>query len=201
LHVRILADREPYSSFADQTLPRGESLTVGPPPVGSASPDVVVLPAADFLDLLPIRGRSPGFIAYGPVPLMGCAFERGCVDYLREPWTLAELSARLVRLDICSFSAGGSLFRLEGSSLSGSEASVELGAEERSLLRLLVRNSPFPVTNEAIASALPAGLGPRALAQKVASLRRSLWRLSPDLSRRVRPIRGVGYRMDIDACG
>jgi len=201
LHVRILADREPYSSFADQTLPRGESLIIGPPPLDSASPDVVVLPAADFLDLLPIQGRYPGFIAYGPVPLMGCAFERGCIDYLREPWTLAELSARLVRLDTCSFRAEGSLFRLEGASLSGRGASVELGAEERSLLLLLVRNSPLPVTTEAIASALPVGLGPRALTRKVASLRRSLWRLSPDLSQRVRPIRGVGYRMDIDACG
>jgi DNA-binding winged helix-turn-helix (wHTH) protein len=203
VNVRILADREPYASFSEQTLSRGDFVACGPPAVDAVAPDIVVIPASDFLSLMRQRNGSPGFLAYGPVALMGRAFENGCLDYLREPWSLPELDARLGRLENSVFRAGGGLFRLEGSKLASEGRSLELKAEELKLIRLLLRNAPFPVTRQAADAAMrfPSRAEAAALRRCVVSLRHSLERLSPGLGCRLKSVKGVGYRFDVDRCG
>jgi DNA-binding response OmpR family regulator len=201
--IRILADREPYASFGDQSLPEGDALAFGPPSLDASSPDIIVLPALDFLALTRIRSELPPCIAYGPVTLMGRAFGRGCVDYLREPWSLPELGARLGRFRNCGFRARGQLFRLEGSLLLGEGAAVELKAEDLGLLRLLIRNAPFPVSRAAAVAALSITSldKDKALRRHIASLRQSLERLSPTGGRDLRSVRGLGYRLEAELCG
>jgi DNA-binding winged helix-turn-helix (wHTH) protein len=201
--VRILADREPYASFSDQTPPQRDSYSWGPPALDSPTPDFVVLPVSDFLALELGRSRFPGFIAYGVVALMGAAFDRGCADYLREPWSLPELVARLRRLENCRFKVDGKLYRVEDSFLLGEGASVELGSEELAFLRLLLKNAPLPVAREVAEASLAPGADDDGLTfrRRISSLRRSLKRLSPSLGELIRPVRDFGYRTEGVLCG
>jgi hypothetical protein len=222
--IRILADREPYSSFGEEPPASGEiepsgsvmyptgplagSLAIlnGPSCLDEPDPDILVLPAQDFL-ALPLAAGCPRpdilYIAYGPVALMERAFEGGCADYIREPWALPELRARVGRFFRQRFRAGAGALELQGRSLSGSGAAVELTDREFALLRLLLINAPRPIPRAAAAasvSVFPArpaqDLGPCLF-----SLRRKMECVEPGLGRRLHAIRGFGYRLDVGACG
>jgi hypothetical protein len=201
--VRILADREPYASFADETLPDGDVLVNGPPALDTAPPDIVVMPASDFLVLARGSASLPGFIVYGPVALMDRAFERGCIDYLREPWSLPELRARLRRLRNRDFRAFGTLFRLRGSVLAGDGAFLELREEELALFRILLRNAPLLVTREAASTRLFNTSQDKyhALGRCAVSLRHKLELFAPGLGTKLHVVRGLGYRLDVELCG
>jgi hypothetical protein len=191
--IRILADREPYTSYADETA----TLVImnGPAELDAPEADFIVLPAEDFLALgrRAERGRrGPRFIAYGPVALMAAAFESGSSDYLREPWSLPELHARLSRLLNVSFRWKDATLGLLGSILLG-QSSACLDETERELLLLLLRSAPLPVTKEALDS--------RGLGHCVASLRQLLDAAQPGLGNSLRAVRGLGYRLDVLSCG
>jgi DNA-binding response OmpR family regulator len=205
--IRILADREPYASFAEAPsagevfFPFGPLRVLnGPPALDGDEPDVIVLPAVEFLYLLRrscgrLTERRISYIAYGPVALMAEAFDLGCVDYIREPWTFPELKARLGKFSRIKFRAGGAVLTLIGSSIRGAGPDVALSFRELSLLRLLVLSSPFPVTKAA------AGMEMDALSRTAASLRRKLESAEPSLGSRLHTVRGLGYRLDVSTCG
>jgi DNA-binding winged helix-turn-helix (wHTH) protein len=212
--IRILADQEPYASFADTAPANGGSSPQGPLPgpfeifngpagLDEAPPDIVVLPAADFLALPRDAAVQGGYIAYGRVSLMDRAFEWGCFDYIREPWSLPELYARLRRLQIPKFRVGNSKLSLVGSEVKGRTASVGLPPGELALFRLLVRNAPFLVTKEAALVALSIGTHDEnhALGRCAVSLRHSLDSVEPGLGRMLHAVRGRGYRFDAELCG
>lgn len=209
--ILILADREPYSSFDYEglferegdsrgSLARAFRVYCGPSELDEAEPGIIVLPAFDFISL---RGSPwgrmaldwPCYLAYGPVSLMEESFARGSADYMREPWALRELRARLLRLLGLAFSAGEIILILKGSSLQAGSSSISLCPMELFLLRLLVRNAPLPITKEAL------GLDPNMLARSISELRVKLERLEPGLGRRLHTVRGIGYRFDVEACG
>ena len=212
--IRLLADREPYASFAEG--PRGgkDPSREGPPPgsfdilggpaaLDEAPPDILVLPASAFLALSQGAAAQGTFIAYGAVALMDRAFERGCVDYMREPWSLPELYARLRRLQTLKFRIGDSRLSLVGSVLKGESASIELPPGELALFRLLGRNAPLLVTREAALAALsiePADEN-HALGRRAVTLRHCLDSAAPGLGRRLHAVRGLGYRFDAELCG
>jgi DNA-binding winged helix-turn-helix (wHTH) protein len=211
--IRILADREPYASFAEASLPKGDfplgpqlgplAILNGPAALDEAAPDIVVMPAADYL-AMPRRLSGPSrYVVYGPVALMEAAFERGCVDYIREPWSMPELYARLRRLQSLKIRVGETTLSLAGSMLKGEEASVELAPSELTLFRLLIRNAPLPVTREAALAALSIAArdGFHDLGRCAVSLRHSLELVEPGLGRRLHAVRGVGYRFDAELCG
>jgi DNA-binding response OmpR family regulator len=166
-------------------------------------PDILVLPAADFLALSRFPARGFGCLAYGPVASMRRAFERGCLDYLREPWSFSELFARLSRFRKCRFRAGGKLFLLEGSALCGEGAPVDLGADELCLLLLLLRNAPFPVSREAAIEKIPSFARDKdqALGRCAVALRRNLEMVSSGFGKELHTVRGHGYRLDAEICG
>ncbi|MFO7730884.1 MAG: hypothetical protein R6V86_08980 [Spirochaetia bacterium] len=70
-------------------------------PLSTEQIDLYVVPAVT----LPLRRRNQGaqpcstvpVIAYGPEKLLPLAFDCGCCDYLRSPWTLDELRVRALR--------------------------------------------------------------------------------------------------------
>ena len=200
--IRILADREPYSSFSDEST----ALVImnGPSALDAPDADFVVLPAVDFLAMgsLVARGcHGPSFIAYGPVSLMGAAFAAGVSDYLREPWSLPELHARLTRFCNTAFCWGQARCSLVGRSLRG-QSSVTLGDGEFALLSLLLRNAPLPITREAAQTCLAAipCANPN-LGQLVVSLRRKLDEAELGLGESLYAVRGLGYRLDVIPCG
>jgi hypothetical protein len=204
--IRVLADREPYPEleaglesesrdFFGTMGPSGPVRVLnGPATVDELPPDILVLPAETFLVLR--RLSAPGqtdsslYVAYGPLALMQESFQRGCSDYIREPWSLTELRARLGRLLTLRFLAGGKRFELSGSRLACGGASVELCEGERALLRSLLLNAPLPV---------PRSSDP-ALGRHVSSLRRKMDEVEPGLGLRIQAIRAFGYRLDGSAC-
>jgi hypothetical protein len=200
--VRILADREPYSSFSDESA--AFVIINGPSAIDAPEADFVVLPAVDFLamgSLVAPGHRGPGFIVYGPVGLMEAAFTAGASDYLREPWSLQELHARLSRLRSGAFCWGQASCSLVGRSLRG-QSTVTLGDGEFALLRLLLRSAPLPITRESALTYLAAisSANPN-IGQLVGSLRRRLDEAEPGLGKRLRAVRGLGYRFDVIPCG
>ena len=176
----------------------------GPSGLDDPDPDILVLPAEDFLALAG-GGLGAGirYFAYGPVSLMEKAFEVGCSDYLREPWSLSELRARVGRYCHQKFRAQGGMVELRGRNLKGPVTAVELSESECALLGLFLANAPRPVPWEAAAATIPRSrsANPHALSRSVQSLRRKMDSVEPGLGGRLRAIRGFGYRLDASACG
>jgi hypothetical protein len=212
--IRILADREPYASFAEGPRGGNDPFRQGPPPgsfdilggpaaLDEDPPDVLVLPASDFLALSQDAAAQGAYIAYGSVALMDRAFESGCIDYMREPWSLPELFARLRRLQTLKFRVGESRLSLVGSVLKGESASIDLPPGELALFRILGRNAPLLVTREAALAALSIDLSDKKhiLGRRAVSLRHCLNSAAPGLGRRLHAVRGLGYRFDAELCG
>jgi DNA-binding winged helix-turn-helix (wHTH) protein len=201
--IRILADREPYASFSDAATSEGDAVAFGPPFLDAPPPDIVVMPAYDFLALPGGRPFPSDYVAYGPVALMDPAFAQGCIDYLREPWTFSELRARLKRFQSIAFAAGGKLFRLEGAILRNSTSDLALLPDEEALLRILLRNAPLPVARRAVSAALSNSLSgnEKALGRGIRLLRRRLSLLAPELGESLLSVRGFGYRFAVQVCG
>jgi DNA-binding response OmpR family regulator len=161
------------------------------------------MPAADFLALPRFFPGRSGYIVYGPVALMEKAFEQGCAEYIREPWSMPELYARLRRLQSLKFRAGETILTLDDSFLRSEKAVIGLASSELTLFRLLVRNAPLLVTREAAVAALSLVQPGEflALGRCAVSLRHSLESVEPGLGRRLHAVRGYGYRFDVDLCG
>ena len=214
--IRILADRQPYSSYAAQLASDRDGAPNdlyfnGPAKLDDPSPDFLVLPAETFLSLARTSiaesedhdADACAYLAYGPVDLMERAFQRGCADYLREPWAPAELRARVGRLCKVRFRALGAVFELKGALLLTGRVHVELSEREKSFLGLLLRNAPNPVPRAGAEISVFASLRPKKpeLGTCAVSLRRKMESLHPGLGTRLRVIRGLGYRLDVDICG
>ena len=143
-----------------------------------------VVPAAAVNTLLGGRGRlALPVLAYGNEQGLAPAFLRGCVDYLREPWTLTELQLRVQRwLDhregaaapgVANAAGGG--IRLRGTTLHGPGGAVPLSVAEARLLDMLLYNAGRVTSREALFyrlwGRLPAGRS-RVIDVHVAALRR-----------------------------
>ena len=143
-----------------------------------------IVPATAVNTLLGGRGRlTLPVLAYGNERGLAPAFVRGCIDYLREPWTLTELQLRVQRwLDRRAASgapgvanaAGGGL-RLRGTTLHGPGGAVALSVAEARLLEMLLFNAGRVTSREALFyrlwGRLPAARS-RAIDVHVAALRR-----------------------------
>ena len=112
-----------------------------------------VLPVAATSTVLAPDGRlAVPVLAYGPEQSLAVALLRGCVDYLRDPWTLTELELRVdrwleARLPARRF--GGGLW-LEGTTLHGPTANVSLSAAEARLLEMLLDNAGRVTSRDAM---------------------------------------------------
>ena len=102
------------------------------------------IPAPDGRLALPV-------LAYGPEQSLAAALLRGCVDYLRDPWTLTELELRVTRWLEARVPARrfGGLW-LEGTTLHGPTAAVPLSAAEARLLEMLLHNAGRVTSRDAL---------------------------------------------------
>ena len=145
-----------------------------------------IVPASAVNTLLGGRGRlALPVLAYGNEHGLAPSFLRGCVDYLREPWTVTELQLRVQRwLDrraepgtaAVARAAGGGV-RLRGTALHGPGGAVTLSVAEARLLEMLLYNAGRVTSREALFyrlwGRLPAGRS-RAIDVHVAALRRKI---------------------------
>ena len=143
-----------------------------------------IVPAAAVNTLLGGGGRlALPVLAYGNEQGLAPAFLRGCVDYLREPWTLTELQLRVqlwldrraaAAVPAVAHAAGGGI-RLHGTTLHGPGGAVALSVAEARLLEMLLYNSGRVTSREALFyrlwGRLPAGRS-RVIDVHVAALRR-----------------------------
>ncbi len=194
--VHLIADREPYLSYAVQGDPHG-SLFFCPGPDGA---ELLVLPAELALAPAPRgeEGGAPRF-AYGPVSLMAACLEAGCADYLRDPWSIAELAARAGRLSRTRPREGKAVLELRGDCLElggATKRRIALGEGDRRLFEILLRSGGEIVTRQAVAIGLLGKdrPGSRCIDARIARLRARLEALEPGLGRVIATCRGLGYR-------
>jgi DNA-binding winged helix-turn-helix (wHTH) protein len=210
--IRILADREPYASYAarfgesldDKGPPGPFVVLVGPGPVDGPGTDILAMPVEDFLALPASDRAGEAVIAYGDAASMDAAFEKGCADYLREPWPLHELLVRAGRIQNPRVSLGGTELSLVKDRLSAAgAASIELTEAERRLVRLLMKNAGLLVTREAICYSLygDKAIGARAIDNHVCSLRKKMEQVHKGSGKALVAIRGMGYRLTSISCG
>jgi DNA-binding response OmpR family regulator len=202
--IRILADREPYASYADihdSGIMKGPSgpfvISVGPLAAEEPPPDLVVMPAQEYLSMPPERRSGSVVIVYGDVSDMEEAFRLGCADYLRAPWSLTELAARAGRLVIPRYSFGRDELSLLGDQLRSQSASVRLTEAERRLARLLMLNSGKAVAREALGYAAKGSMqtDKHSLENHISSLRAKFDLLIPCAGTMIKAVRGLGYRL------
>ena len=112
-----------------------------------------ILPVAAINTILAPDGRlALPVLAYGPEQSLAAALLRGCVDYLRDPWTLTELQLRVHRWLEAHLPArrfGGGLW-LEGNALHGPAATVALSTAEARLLGMLLHNAGRVTSRDAL---------------------------------------------------
>ncbi len=202
--ILILADREPYISYSSQVTndvpegPGGPSVVVCDSlPRAGPSMDVLVAPAYMFLEMPQLQKIGTSVIVYGDVTAMEAAFDRGCVDFLREPWSMRELFARAGRLERPRICIDGVEFVLDRDRLRQGDRSVSLTESERRLTALFFRNHGLPLTRDAIMYALCGEFNAqsRSIDNHISSLRRKLNQLSAGAGRRIKAVRSLGYRL------
>ncbi len=170
------------------------SYTFSPDPVPAVA--AYVAPVGEIQELC--SNRPPGsacvVLAYGPPELLRAAFALDCDDYLRDPWSPAEMEARLdraLRRRRGELPFGDGTYTLKGAVLGCPDGSaVRLGGPESAILRTLVRNSGEIVTREALCLAVwghQLNRPSRALDVHVSALRRKMGR------NLIRCVRGKGY--------
>ena len=112
-----------------------------------------ILPVAAINTLLAPDGRlALPVLAYGPEQGLAVALLRGCVDYLRDPWTLTELELRVSRWlegHLPARRFGGGLW-LDGTTLRGPAAAVPLSVAEARLLGMLLHNAGRVTSRDAL---------------------------------------------------
>ncbi len=204
--IRILADREPYASFADvhaSERMKGPSgpfiISTGPIPDEEPPPDLIAMPVEEFLAMPPVRRSGSVVFAYGGVSGMEEAFALGCLDYLREPWSLRELTARAGKLASPRLCFRGIEISLIRDHLNSPCASVRLSEGERRLARLLILNAGYPVPREALGFAIQGNTPTKthAIENQISSLRAKLDQICAGAHEMIKSVRGLGYRLTL----
>ena len=119
----------------------------------TAAAELFVVPVVDVNTMLAADGKlALPVLAYGPEQGLAPAFVRGCIDYLREPWTVTELQLRVQRWLDRRTGAGAAIggIRLTGTTLHGPSATVALSVAEARLLDMLLYNAGRVTGREAL---------------------------------------------------
>ena len=139
-------------------------------------------------------------LAYGSPEELSNAWEAGCADYMKNPWTMTELHFRIDRLLTVSGNRSNvGEIQIEGTQLVCDGYRLDLSAQERKILSFLIRNNGDVVPREALYYGIwgSSAEGSRAVDVHISKLRNKLKRLQRDLSpgKRVAitTIRGEGY--------
>ena len=119
----------------------------------TAAAELFVVPVAAVNTMLAADGKlALPVLAYGPEQGLAPAFVRGCIDYLRDPWTVTELQLRVQRWLDRRTGTGAAIggIRLAGTTLHGPSATVALSVAEARLLDMLLYNAGRVTGREAL---------------------------------------------------
>jgi hypothetical protein len=131
----------------------------------------VIMPAKRFLALAPLQLAVP-VLASGPPGLLAECLNAGCADYLRIPWSIEEVEARLARYKGAGFSIAGENGTWDGQMLHGPGGHRSLSPGLTALLNLLLANQNAWVPREALAAVLGVSKdNSRAIDMQVSRLR------------------------------
>ncbi|HEX7648765.1 MAG TPA: response regulator transcription factor [Noviherbaspirillum sp.] len=183
--TRLLADRRFDLAMFDVGLPDGNGIDL--------CRELRQRDAAVPILMLSARTDEPTAVA---------GIDSGADDYIRKPYGLQELTARMRRLlarqrsgrDIASF--GGISIDAQKRSVAVGETPVQLGRKEFDILLLLVRAAGDAVTREQILDRVDDGstIYDRTIDSHLSHLRRKLKDAGATL--RIAAIYGVGYRLE-----
>jgi CheY-like chemotaxis protein len=160
--------------------------------------DAVIIPAV-HLPETPWEGKSwIPLIAYGSLETLERAFEAGCSDYLKSPWTPEELYHR-VRLGVKSkaltFSWGK--ISITTSQAASPFGAVKLSVQESAILKVLAQKQGDVVPRELLYNALWGRLkeSSRVVDMHISSLRKKIQKLLPQdyAAPLIRSAHGRGY--------
>ena len=158
------------------------------PPSGSGQDfDATVVPALRFLSW-PAGLASGIVIASGPAGMARECFDSDCADYIREPWTEAELLARVQARSGNRLELERGLLVIDKGRLYGPRGSARLSAAMCGTLLLLSGNKGRPVPRGAIAAlAEPVSANGRAIDMRMARLRSMMRSVgAPEMADRLR---------------
>ena len=150
-------------------------------PLSSEHIDLYVVPAVNLSLHQTLQPPQPcsavPVIAYGPDKLLALAFDCGCCDYLRSPWTINELKIRALRAipprqlefewgtislerelqgEVLRLRepAGGAAAHRSGHATKDLPHELTLSASETAILRLLILQAGTPVSRECLQAGL-----------------------------------------------
>ncbi|MGD9940954.1 MAG: hypothetical protein AB7T74_14260 [Clostridia bacterium] len=176
--ILFLGEEGAYESAAESGTRKGGSpiffAPTLPEPGGSENPasmDAVIIPAQRFLAMAPLQLPVP-VLASGPPSLLAECLAAGCADYLREPWSVDEVEARLYRHSGGAGKWPDGTGSWDGLVLSGPGGRRQLSPGLAALLNLLLVNRGACVTREALAAMLgSSSMQGRSIDMQVSRLR------------------------------
>jgi hypothetical protein len=158
--ILFLGEEGAYESASESGIHEGGSpiffsptLPTLPVSGSSGKPDAVIIPAQRFLALAPLQLPMP-VLASGPPSLLAECLAAGCADYLREPWSVDEVEARLSRHTGGACKWPDATGTWDGRVLSGPCGRLQLSPGLATLLDLLLANHRACVPREALSAML-----------------------------------------------
>ena len=180
-------------------------LTVTDELVPEIDTDVYAVPAARIADLFQCAENEALFrpvIAYGPPEWVNLAFSTGCIDYLKDPWTVDELDWRAAlsvdRID-ARFAFPCGRIVVEGGQIVHPSGRMPLTYPESRILKTLLLNRGTVVSRDALFytvwGRLPSRAS-RAVDVHVSSIRKKLKNaIGEHAGAFISSARGLGYVM------
>ncbi|MBN2533041.1 MAG: response regulator transcription factor [Spirochaetales bacterium] len=173
-------------------------------PVSEENVEIYIAPVSCAMEMNARNNREsvkPPVIFYGDPSFLRKAFLAGCVDYLKDPWTVDELAFRLERIiretkKIFTFSWGSISFI--GTDIVSGKSRCSLLYQEYRILKLLLQQRGNAVPREVLFYSLWNHPGPRqsrVIDVHISSIRKKLRLILPgDYHEEVIiSSRGVGY--------
>jgi DNA-binding response OmpR family regulator len=162
---------------------------------------VALFPFPSGSALIQALPRTVPFIGCGHPKHIAAAFRLGASDYLCDPWTEFELSARVGRLlqkTVLPLPSAHAVLR--GTRLEGWGATISLTHEESALLRILYREKGKDISRVALRRLLwpRTTENSRIVDETVSRLRAKLDKAGISKSyMEIRSVRGFGYRLEV----
>jgi hypothetical protein len=184
--ILFLGEEGAYESAVESGIRPGGSpifFASGLPEYGCCATDrldAVIIPAQRFLAMAPLQLPVP-VLASGPPSLLAECLVAGCADYLREPWSMDEVEARLSRHANGTERWPEDGGNWDGRVLSGPGGRKCLSPGLSALLDLLLANRGTCVTREALSAMLGSSrVHGRSIDMQVSRLRGIFTRLKLD---------------------
>ncbi|MBN2875080.1 MAG: response regulator transcription factor [Spirochaetales bacterium] len=161
--------------------------TARPDPLNVNGYDAVLIPALCFVSLPSCPVGSP-VIATGPGSLAEACFEAGCHDYIREPWTTAELDARVRAASNKELRLSDGRVVIRGNKVYGPSGSACLSGDSKRVLALLAANTGKQISRDSLYAVIGTEpLDGRSMDMRIARLRTLLRGVgAPDVAERLR---------------